>query len=335
MTDPDHLLNEYKKAITSRKKASTVDRYESVVKQWFNWLASENIDPLDVKKIDVEDYIAYLIEEDYPAKTIAVHYSGIVSFYEYIPGRIERGRVDGELSSNPVADIDLTDWDTIQTGKSKKARELHEEVVYVKPDVIESMCDHVPKPKIRNELIIRLLWHTGVRRSELVNIRLEDINLEDREIKIYSEKTDSTQPAYYGPELNILLDRWINGGYRDAEPTAGDSPYLFPTRESEQIDPRHVTDLVKRAARNAGEQETVYIDKNGHERHRITPHTIRHGMAMSCLKNDMDISFIQRLLRHKRLSTTRIYLDADDSDVRDEYRRRGPDAIGGTQSESE
>lgn len=334
MSDTESLLREYEKAITTRQKESTVVRYIYAVEHWLQWLENNDIAPLDAQKIDIEDYISDLISEEYPHKTIVVHYSGVKSFYERIPDRIERGRIDGNLSSNPAAEVEITDWDVINPRKSKRARELHEDVVYVKPEEIQAMCDNVPVPQLRNELIIKLLWYTGLRRSELANIRLEDLDTEERVIKIYSEKTDTSQPAYYGPELNILLDRWINGGYRDAEPPAADSPYLFPTRQSERISPKHVSRVVHQAADNADIQETVYTDKNGHDRHRITPHTIRHGMAMNCLKNGMDISFIQRLLRHERLKTTRIYLEADDSDVRKEYRNRGPDAISGSESES-
>jgi len=141
---------------------------------------------------------------------------------------------------------------------------------------------------LRDKLLIGLMYAAGLRVSEVVRLCWRDLDFDRRVINVWQGKgrTDRlvTLPVSFEPLLCELA--------KNAEP--GD--FLFPTdRKGRYITPRTAQRTVQRAVRLAG------IGK------RITPHSFRHGFACHLLENDTDIRFIQQLLGHVRLETTRIY----------------------------
>lgn len=125
---------------------------------------------------------------------------------------------------------------------------------------------------------------------------------------------------YYHESLNFLLDEWLDGGYRRALPYAKDSEYLFVTRRDGKMLDQQVNKVVHKAAENACIQEVVFTDKKGHDWHRVTAHTLRHGHAVYSLKCGIDVRVLQKNLGHESLDMTMQYLQLIDEDVRDAYR---------------
>lgn len=75
------------------------------------------------------------------------------------------------------------------------------------------MVENVPAPTLQNELLLRLLIKTGARRGEIVGVELDDIDLEDRAIIVWSNKTQESRTVFYQPSLDLLMDQWVEGGY--------------------------------------------------------------------------------------------------------------------------
>ena len=222
---------------------------------------------------------------------------------------------------NPSKDLDLSDWQDLKNiGKKKK--KMKEDVPSLTPEQIGMLAENAPSPTLRNELIIRMLYQTGLRRGEIVDVRLSDIDRDKREISIHAEKTHLNRKVYYQASLDVYLNRWINVE-RKSLATAG-SEYLFPTYKTEQISPKQINRIVRKAADNAGLQEDVYDNAEGKTQVKITAHVLRHSFAMNCLRNDMDSRYIQELMGHAKIETTEQYLQAMPADVRDAYRTRGP-----------
>lgn len=127
---------------------------------------------------------------------------------------------------------------------------------------------------------------------------------------------------FYQPSLDLLLDQWLDRGYRDSNLPAQSSPYLFLTQRSEQLHDSTVTDkVVKPAAQAAGIQEVMYEDQSGSKRYRVTPHALRHGHAINALKSDIDVRRVQQHLGHSSLEITMEYLQFIDEDVKEAYER--------------
>jgi integrase/recombinase XerD len=98
-------------------------------------------------------------------------------------------------------------------------------IVYITPEEKEALVENVPTPTLRNELVIRLLWQTGVQKSELVEIELENIDRDEWSIKVWSNKTREWRTVLYQTSLDFLMEQWLDGGHRDSYVPAGDSPY--------------------------------------------------------------------------------------------------------------
>lgn len=318
---------------------ATIDRYETGVHDWLEYLSAPGKKPYDPNELDREAkefweattadlrrYLTHLLEHSNCAPgTVQIRKAGILKFYEAMGEISDDDAQPFEIPvENPAADIDFSDWSAFDDDRTKKQRESgsNRKISYLKPDEVKELADAVPNPTLRNELIVKLLYHTGMRRGELANIQLSDINTENRRIMVEDTKNNQERTAYYPPELDTILDRWISVN-REALATA-DSEYLFPTTHSEQIAPEYINEVVKKAAENAGLQESAYTDGNGRVRNEITAHTLRHSFAVSCLMNDMDTRTIQKLMGHAKIETTEVYLDIVESDIEDRYRRHGP-----------
>jgi integrase/recombinase XerD len=220
---------------------------------------------------------------------------------------------------NPTEDLDVSGWQQLKndTRKEQELKEVH----YLEPEEIRQLTENVGAESLRNELIIRLLYQTGLRRAELAETRVEDVDKENRTINIRAPKTHLNRTVRYQPNLDALLTRWLNVN-REALATAG-SPYLFPTSHSERIAPEYVNQIVKDAAEAAGLQDEVFTDANGRSRSKVTAHTLRHSYAVQSLKNGMDTRTLQKLLGHAQIETTEKYLRLSKEDVLDAARQYG------------
>lgn len=298
-----------------RKSQGTYKARKTDLKQFLGWLDDEDLpDPIELGWQDIDDYVLEMVEEEYAESTVSHRLLSIRLFYDYLVKR-------DVIEDNPAEEVDLDEFAGLNG--SGQERELKEKVSYISPEEKELLCENVPKPTLRNELIARLMFQTGVRVHELVNIRVDDIEREERSIRIWSEKTTDARTVYYQPSLDFLLDQWLDGGYRDSNVTAEDSPYLFLTYRSEKMLIQTVNEIVKKAAENAGIQEVLYTDASGQDRYQITAHTLRHSFAVQCIKNNMPTRMLQELMGHSELSTTERYLRVVEEDVRDAAQRYG------------
>ena len=215
-----------------------------------------------------------------------------------------------------------TSW-TVE--ESYKTQESGDEIQYLPPEDVQSLWRAVPAPKVRNKLLTRLAYQTGMRVSELINIKVEPIDRDERIIPVpaVTSKSNSRNVAYK-PSLDSLLRRWIDGGLRDAVPHADESPYLFPTREGERISRESVRRIVRKAADKAGLNRDIYTDTAGNTRTKVSPHILRHSMAVNTLKaGTLNVRELQEFLGHHSLEMTETYLQIASDDATDAYKDRG------------
>ena len=162
----------------------------------------------------------------------------------------------------------------------------------------------------RDRTMLEVLYATGLRVTELVNLQLNQINLSqgvmrvvgkgDRErlIPLGEESMDWIEDFIRGPRTEILLDR--------------QSDYLFPTRRGDRMTRQAFWHLIKRYAAKAS------VDK------KLSPHTLRHAFATHLLNHGADLRVVQMLLGHSDLSTTQIYTHVARERLKDLHARHHP-----------
>ncbi|WP_435118014.1 tyrosine-type recombinase/integrase [Halolamina sp. C58] len=323
--DFERILTEFKKRRTSdigESTEATADTYITHVRTWKSWLAEERNKTLwEAETTDLRLFVEDLIFDGKAPSTVSQRVSAISIFYQDC-NRIE-DRYDGmpDVPTNPYDGFNDQDRKMLN-GDSKKQKSLEksdgDKYPYIGHKEIEKLINNVPAPRLRNELIIRLLFDCGFRRGELANAKVEHVN-EDDTIRIPPRKSEG-RIVGFREDTSLLLDRWLNRGGRESMTYAPDSDFLFPTNYGEHISGNYLNRMVKKAAENAGIQETAAIYSNGREQHKITAHTLRHSFAMDKLKK-VDVVTLQKLMGHSELDTTMIYVNMSDEEAKEKSKR--------------
>jgi len=313
-TQPSTLLDAFHTDKSFNQSESTADTYVGNLNSFIEWWnAQHDKHPKEATKREIQQYLNHCKKRGLANKTIALKHTSIQQFYKWLVS-------EGEIKESPTKNLESG----VDTSVSKKQQEIRSD----KPPAVtekekELLCENVPDPKVRNELLIRLMFQTGIRTKELRNIRIQDLDRNNRSIKVEDAKSNKYRTVFYN-DLEPWLSQWLDQGYRDSLRPASDSPYLFITNRKERFSINTASRVITEAADNAEIQETMYEDNNGGERKRITPHALRHGFARSCVKDGMDISYLKELMGHENLDVTKQYLKFTDQDKRDAVRKHGP-----------
>ncbi len=298
-----------------------------VFSQWI--LDKRGKDDLEnVSDRDIKYYLNHLSDEGYATSTIKTRYTAIRKFYSWLEKLHANPSVRFELENkeweSPCNFIDIGSLNVFK-GNGESMKEKHAgENVSLSQEKIELLIDNVSNPTTRNELLIALMYETGMRRHEARDVRLRDIEIESGRVKIYDSKTDSTRMGAFDSRVKSLLRDYIHYGNRDTFKKSSNSDYLFLSRQSEKMNVKQINRTVKKAAENAGLQEKVGEDQQGRPRYLITAHTLRKSFAMSCLENDISVREIQKALGHSDIPTTEDYLGLDQRDVTNTLEKFGP-----------
>jgi integrase/recombinase XerD len=166
---------------------------------------------------------------------------------------------------------------------------------YLDRDQVNAMLDAAAIANHRDFLLIQVLWRTGVRVSELINIRPRDVEWSNQVINITKAKR--------GKQRRVLLDEdtlKMLSDYVLAQKIQEDQPIFGLTR-------RHIGRIVKKYGNAIGAQ--------------VHPHTLRHSFAIHLVRSGMDLRRLQLLLGHSSLNMTQIYLQFKDDDIREVYQK--------------
>jgi len=164
----------------------------------------------------------------------------------------------------------------------------------------------------REELIIRLLWETGIRRSEAAELTIQRIKRDDSVIKVDNKKNDDTRTVPYSDEIKPVLREWLDYGGRDAYKTAKNSPYLIVTQHSTQVQPAYINKIVRRVSDRAGVTYVYGQDAAGRDLHFPTAHHFRHAFATHRVANGMNLEILRQLMGHHSVEVTSKYVGLKD-----------------------
>lgn len=325
--DPD--IGAFIEGVEARRSGSTKRIRTAALEDFAAWLADRDVAAVEVTPGDVEDYAVHLGKRDCAASVISGTRWTLGMLFDTLETR-------GEIEENPVEQVNWSHYAELLNGTKKSDYVEARGGIFALPlEGVETLAEHVPEPTERNTLLVHLMYQTGVRAQELADMKLADIDREERRIEVYSKKLDSEhsradpwRPVWYGQSIEKYMQRWLDFGGRDGFYTADDSDYLFLTHQSERMSENRVNEIVREAATNAGMQEVMYQDTSGSDRHLITSHTLRHSFAYECMQSNdvgrIDLKTLAELMGHQDTSTTEKYLVFADSDLGESRRLYGP-----------
>jgi integrase/recombinase XerD len=247
----------------------------------------------DATRGDLLDYIAWRVESGARPRSTARQLSSFRRFFRYLLR-------EGVRKDDPTAQIEMP---KIGRPLPKSLSEVEVEALLEAPDTSDCLGH-------RDRTMLEVLYATGLRVTELVNLQLNQINLNqgvirvvgkgDRErlIPLGEESLEWIEQFIRGPRAEILLDR--------------QSDFLFPTRRGDHMTRQAFWHLIKRYAGKAK------VDK------RLSPHTLRHAFATHLLNHGADLRVVQMLLGHSDLSTTQIYTHVARERLKDLHSRHHP-----------
>ncbi len=267
----------------------TVRNYTADLVDFFDFLRERSIGSLrDVDRLILRDYLAYLLKRGMAKASIARKLSAIRSFYRYL---MQVGLVDTSpvaTTSSPKLDKRLPSFLTIE-----EVRRLLET-----PDL------STPQGQ-RDRALLELLYASGIRVSELVQLNLEQINLDTREIRVWG-KGAKERVVLMGKPATEALAAYISEGRLKLLGERRNST-LFVNRYGGRLPERRVQRIL--------EKYTILarIDK------RVHPHMLRHTFATHLLDGGADLRVVQELLGHADLSSTQIYTHVTKSRAKKVY----------------
>lgn len=325
-------------------KEPTQNRLKDDVRTYLHWAEEENVHPYEATENDVRRYIKSLTIAGDADTTITRRTASVSKYYHTL---LTDPDLEGvlQIDVNPCAHISLPkDFEISAQSEYVTVirREGREDTLAPSYESLKPIFNHVPgkRPatRTRNKLICHLAWQTAMRSDELSRVRLDNIDLNKREIKIRSSKLKPKQELYirrvwWEPDLNPLMHRWINLHREQLNPKANDE-FLFvgaanghekDNKSDYQLAPGTISRVVKRAAHNAGIQEPLVKDaKGGVKQWLYTAHRLRHSrITYLCNEvDDLSIHFVRMMAGHENLDTTLDYVEADWETARTKYQTR-------------
>lgn len=291
----DKVINDFLQELTIDKKLSknTLDSYSRDIKQFLNFLKENNIDFRNVKKTNVIAYILYLQKESRAVTSISRSLASIRAFYRILL----RNHI---ITYDPTLDLE-----------SPKVEKKVPQILTIS-EVESLLCmPNMSEPKgARDKAMLEVLYATGIRVTELVNLEVDDVNLEVGYIKCNGNK-ERVIPI--GKIAIEALDNYLKN-YRHCFVKKEEERALFLNFHGEKMTRQGFWKIIKHYSALAN------IDKE------ITPHTLRHSFAAHLIENGADLKSVQQMLGHSDISTTQIYAEMIKNRIGDVYKKTHPRA---------
>lgn len=274
--------------------ANTLDAYINDLQKLLNYYSDEGVDYRSVTLEQLDHFAATLYDVGIQPRSIARILSGVRSFYRFLV--LER-----ELDTDPTELLE-----TPQVGKH-----LPEVLSVEEIDRIQSAIPQDKVEGVRDRAIIEILFSCGLRVSEMCQLSLDNLYLEEGYIRVHG-KGRKERLVPIGDEAIARLEEWFALRSK-IKPKPGHEQYVFLSpRRGSRLSRISIFVYIKEYAQRAG------ITKN------ISPHTFRHSFATSLLEGGANLRAIQAMLGHESISTTEIYTHVDTQHLRREILEHHP-----------
>lgn len=265
---------------------NTIDAYMRDIDKLTSSLPGDK-DVTKVTREDLQAFLASLFDLGISPRSQARILSGIRTFYKYLC-------LDGYVEQDPTELIE-----------SPKLGEHIPEVLSVEEiDMLEEAIDLSQPEGQRNKAIIEVLFSCGLRVSELVNLQMSNLYLEEGYIRVIGKGNKERLVPISNRAIDELRYWFIDRNAMQIKP--GEQDYVFLNRRGAHLTRTMILIMIKRLGIAAGIKKT------------ISPHTLRHSFATSLLEGGADLRSIQAMLGHESIGTTEIYTHLDMSHLRDD-----------------
>ena len=274
--------------------ANSVEAYERDYQRLKAYMDAHGLDVVRASFDDLQAFVFDTFKDIASVRTQARLIAGIHSFYRFLLYHHYIEQDPSELLETPKKELHLPDVLSL------------EEI-----DKMIAQIDMSKSESHRNRAIIEMLYGSGLRVSELVNLRLSDIYLKEGYMRI-TGKGSKQRLVPISPVAAEWFVYWMQDrSVLDIKAEATD--IAFVNRYGRQLTRAMIFTIIKTLARAAGIQKT------------ISPHTLRHSFATHLLQNGADLRIIQQLLGHESISTTEIYTHVDIHDLREAVLKYHPE----------
>ena len=266
--------------------SNTLDAYTRDVEKLLSYLEGEQIKAEDVKLEDLQHFAASLHDIGVSARSQCRILSGVRSFYKFLV-------TDGYMEDDPTELLE-----------SPQIGDHLPEVLSVEEiDMIESAIDLSKWEGHRNRAIIEVLFSCGLRVSELTNLKLSNLYLDEEYVRVEGKgRKERLVPISQKAVKELMF--WFDDR-RMMTIKKGEEDYVFLNRRGAHLTRTMILIMVKKYAEDAGIQKT------------ISPHTFRHSFATALLEGGADLRVIQAMLGHESIGTTEIYTHIDTHTLRE------------------
>lgn len=264
---------------------NTIDAYRHDLHLLLNHLSGQGLTPIDVKLDDLQRFAAWIHERGIGPKSQARILSGVRTFYHYLV-------VDGYLEVDPTELLE----------SPHLPKHLPEYLTTEEVDRLEAAIDLTSAEGHRNRAIIEVFFSCGLRVSELVELKLSNLFLNERFMRVVG-KGGKERLVPISQRAVGELELWFDDR-RQMRIKPGEDDYVFLNRRGHHLTRTMILIMVKRLGEAAGIKKT------------LSPHTLRHSFATALLRGGADLRVIQVLLGHADIATTEIYTHMDDESLR-------------------
>ncbi len=289
------IIGKYRRYMKLERNYSenTLDAYMSDLQKLLDYVGSEGLHVLDVKLDDLRNFVAALVDIGISARSQSRILSGVRTFYTFLI-------LDGYIEDDPT---ELLEWPKI-------GEHLPEVLSVEEVDRLEQACDLSKWEGQRNRTIIEVLFSCGLRVSELINLRLSDLFLDEKFIRVMGKGKKERLVPISESAVKELQYWFMDRNLMKIKP--GEEDFVFLNRRGGHLTRMMIFTIVRRLAEAAGIEKT------------ISPHTLRHSFATALLEGGANLRAIQDMLGHERISTTQIYTHIDMHTLREEILEHHP-----------
>lgn len=286
----------YELYLSSEKKASanTLSSYLRDVRQFAVYAAREEVPLEKIRQEDVENYVKYLVSRGKSVATVTRASASLKSFYAFLTG-------EGWSKSNPAKNVT----------PAKVERKLPQILTSKEVELFLEQPECTDPKGFRDHAMLELLYATGIRVSELIDLDVDNLNLRGGFLRCAGKGKERIIPLY------PTAVRALNDYVESVRPQLLDAPgeeALFVNMNGKRMSRQGFWKIMKH-----------YQDKAGIKK-EITPHTLRHSFAAHLLENGADLRSIQEMLGHADISSTQVYAQLVKQKLKDAYMKAHPRA---------
>ena len=290
-----NILRAYQRYLKLQRNysANTIDAYKHDIKCLLDYSLKIGKNVLQLQLEDLQNFAATIHEKGIGPTSQARILSGVRSFYRYM-------LLDGYIDADPAELLESPNL----------GKHLPEVLSTPEVDKLEKGIDLTTKEGQRNKAIIEVLFSCGLRVSELVNLKLSQLFLDEGFVQVIGKgRKERLVPISQRAikELNLwFYDR------KQLDIKTGEEDYVFLNRRGSHLTRTMILIMIKKEAEKAGIKKT------------ISPHTMRHSFATALLQGGADLRAIQAMLGHEDIGTTEIYTHIDITTLRQEILEHHP-----------